>query len=171
MLGFATVDNQTESSVVAIWLTSQTSPTAATHTNAVRVELREDPDAFEKVHALTRDRILLLTDGSAIDGLPLEGYALKIDDLEHLAAATESLRLEVGVSVRPAREMNRPAEDTPTLRALESANYLAGLWSDWLEADNARRKRWAKHEPREPEAFPAEFIKGLDPQPVRAFNA
>lgn len=171
VLGFATVDNQPHEGVVAVWLTSQTSPNAATHGNAVRVDLHEDPDALKKVHALTRDRLLLLTDGSTTDGLPLKGYALRIEDLGRLATATESLRLEVGIGARPAREVSEPSEDTPTLRTFEAANYLAGLWSDWLDADNVLRRRSAKRKVREPQVLPADFIEGLAPQPVEAFSA
>ncbi|KAA1396176.1 exonuclease [Aeromicrobium ginsengisoli] len=71
------------------------------------------------------------------------------------------------MDVAPVAARSELAEDVPTQRALETANYLARVWSDWLRTDNERRKRSAKHY-RASEDLPPEFLAHFTPEPLAA---
>ena len=160
MLGFAVVDHKAGSGIAALWLTSRLAANRADHTNAVKIDLETDEDALRKVHALTRDRLVVLTDGSAAEGLPITSNTLSVDDVgllvsetvDHQSRIIEAIdayakRTKSSNLVRPA--FNKPisagsfipSEDAATHRAFQTANYVARAWTEWLTTDDERRKR------------------------------
>jgi hypothetical protein len=172
VLGFATVDHQIGSGTAAVWLTNRSSATTATHGNAVRVDLREDSDGLKKIHALTRDRFVLLTDRSTTEGLPLSTEPLTTDGLNGFVAETVGLQSLIGMPPQtPVPALREPDEDIATKRALETANYLARVWSEWLRTDNERRKRAGKHGEPVSEDLPPDFLAHFAPEPVEVFSA
>lgn len=44
----------------------------------------------------------------------------------------------------PPREAPEPVENTATQRALSTANWLAKVWAQWLDAEDERCRRTAK---------------------------
>ncbi len=159
MQGFAVLDRQADTATAAVWLTSRTA-SGVDHTNAVVIDLESDPDALRKVHALTRDRVLLLTDGSSTDGLPVSTEPLSLTTLQELADAATALHEQIVAAIReygrttgnknlvtpqldptPTAADFAPTEDTPAHRALATANYVARLWRYWLSVDEQRRRR------------------------------
>lgn len=128
--------------------------------NAVSIDLAKDPDASAKVRSLTRSHVVLVTDGTTLDGLPVDGELLTVEDLTDLIAETEEQQTLILEAVdayasrtrnrslvppeflpSPKREAFQPAEDTPTQRAFQTANYLAQAWTAWLTTDEQRRRR------------------------------
>ena len=85
MRGIATIDRQPGSDSIAVWVT-QRSAVEVFNTNACEIDAAKDPSAAEKVRSLTRCCAVLLTDGSVIDGLPVEGGPLTTADIDNLAA-------------------------------------------------------------------------------------
>jgi hypothetical protein len=160
MQGFAVIDNRPESDSVAVWVTSHTAPQQASNSNAVTIDRHGDPDALRKVRSLTRSHAVLLTDGSTLDTLPVEGEPLTVADVEALVVETaeqQTLILEA-VAAYARRTRNRslvppvfpmppdprdfnPAWDDATQRAFQTANYLAHAWTAWLATDEQRRRR------------------------------
>lgn len=160
MLGFAVVDHRAESGIAAVWLTSRLAANTADHTNAVTIELETDEDALKKVHALTRDRLVVMTQGSTSKGLPITSNTLTLEDVGSLASETLDHQARIIEAIdayakktknsnlaRPAfnkpisLDLFVPSEDTATQRAFQTANYVARAWTDWLATDDERRKR------------------------------
>lgn len=187
MLGFAIVDHRAECGTAAVWLISLLASNRADHTNAVTINLDSDDDALKKLHALTRDRLVLLTAGSTSDGLPVTSSTLSIEDVASLAEHTEAHqdRIVEAIDAYAKRTKNQnlvrptfdravspdefvPSEDTPTQRAFQAANYAARVWTNWLTTDEERRKR--SENPRtkkSPWIMPAEMSsKVIEPLPA-----
>jgi hypothetical protein len=161
MLGFAVVDFRLKSDVVAVWLTSRITATRADHTNAVTVELEEDENALQKVHALTRDRLVVMTDGSTSAGLPIGADTLTVADISSLSSEIEAHRQRIveAIDSYAKKTKNRslvrptftdivlpdsvvaPGEESPTQRAFQLANFVSRTWTDWLVTDDERRRR------------------------------
>lgn len=160
MRGFATIDNQPGSELVAVWITALVERQRAGHTNAVCVDKVSDPDAPRKLRSLTRGYAVLLTEGSTLDALPIEGKPLSVADIEALVSETEDHqdRITAAVAEHAAKTRNKslvppvfspspmPAdfgvdEETATSRALKTANYAARAWTGWLATDEQRRRR------------------------------
>src|SRR5262245_13360693 len=88
MRGFAVIDNQPGSESLAVWITSHVAPQRAGNSNAVTIDRHNDPDALAKVRSLTRSHAVLLTDGSTVNSLPVEGDPLTVADIEALITET-----------------------------------------------------------------------------------
>lgn len=158
MRGFAVVENEADG-IVVVWQTSQVEPQRAAHTNAVRIDRREDPEADRKVRSLTQGRIVLLTHGSDRAGLPVEAPPLEADDIALMVRETEDRRAQILEAVRDYGRRSRAnviqpifaaspkPEDfirdpkTPVEHTLQTANYLAAAWSAWLVTEEERRRR------------------------------
>lgn len=155
----ATVDRQRDAEEVAVWVTSNTPGDRAMNVNAVVMNV-DDPDTTQKFVSLTQDRILLLTDGSSLEGLPFEGDPIGAGDLERLldevsdhqaailAAIADYRRRTKSKSLvdpkftsRPSRDLFVPSDDTPSGRALALANFAKAIWTAWLQTDLERIKR------------------------------
>lgn len=184
MQGFAVIDNQPGSDVIAVWLTSRITSARAEHTNAVTLNVKNDPDAYGKVHSLTRLRAVVLTEGSTAKYLPVSGDVLKVADLDALLTETSEQQALIAEAVDtrkgnlvqpefpPAPEYSnfKPAEDTASQRAFQTANFLAHAWTAWLATDEQRRRRSA----RMPESmrstevaeFPPSFGQRIHAQPL-----
>lgn len=194
MLGFAIVDRQPTATATAVWLTTHVGGTTVQHTNAVVLD-HDDVRFGEKLHALTADRIVVLTAGSGAD--ELFEYPVTADFLEGLIVETaaQQLLIEKAIIDYMSRTKNKnlvipdfPSPPTlhagtqtePELRALEVANYVAAVWSCWLVAEEQRVRRTS--EPRtgkspwimpeelsapEIEPFPKAFSAGVNPEPLR----
>lgn len=154
MLGFAVVDAHPGAAQWAVWLTSRTGTAMVDHTNAVVLD-RAAPDFESTFNNLLTERYVLLTDGSSIgdkrpaanfDGLSLleeRTTALHAEILSAIAAykhKTRNANLAVPDAV-PARTFTPATTDTPSERALASANYLRRVWRDWLEMERERVRR------------------------------
>lgn len=170
MPSIAIVDNK-DAPTIAVWITTRVAPLVVSNANAVVVDTAIDPQAHEKVRLLTRDRTVLLTRGSRLDGLPVEGDPLTVADIAALVSETTEeqqriLSAVAGFAMRPNPKTGNvpknprkivlpefaappneldflPIDDTPVGRALATANYLARAWSLWLQTDEERRKRVA----------------------------
>lgn len=176
MQGFAVIDNQPDTSVVAIWHTTRVAATAVEHTNAVAVDLDLDPEARLKVHSLTRERVVLITDGSALTGLPVSQPVLTTMDIDGLVEETARHQERILSAVEDyvertrKRAIVRPTFSTapvvppsseplqaPTERALAVANYLARGWRRWLIAEEERLKRTTDSNGKSPWMMPHEL--------------
>lgn len=159
MLGIATIDRQAGSDTIAVWITGREGLTAHHH-NAVVIEAASDPDAMRKVRSLTRRHVVLVTDGTVLDGLPLEGKPLTVPDVGDLAAVSEKMRARildafadyvarnrssspVGPSFPQVPSLGRfqPERDDAAARAFAVANFLKAVWTAWLGTDEERRRR------------------------------
>jgi hypothetical protein len=151
MQGFAVIDSRFGEENVAVWIVSKVPPAGAGNTNAV-VVARTDPRAQEALRSLTRSRAVLVTDGSSLAGLPVDSCALTITDVHDLIEETSKVREQILDMVRylrrkpprfvpiPSPDRFQPAEETPTQRALQTANLLGRAWTAWLDTDQQRRK-------------------------------
>lgn len=159
MRGIAVVDRQIDSEQIAVWNTSRDGA-RATHVNAVVIDANNDLDAKTKVLALVSRCVVLKTEGTTLDGLPIEGDALTAADvtalldeveaqqsriLEAIADYGRATRSRILVAptfpARPALGDFAPAEDLPSFRALATADYFARSWTTWLVTDEERRRR------------------------------
>lgn len=168
MRSVAIIDNR-DATTMAIWITSRVAPTVVAHVNAVVVDLVSDLRGIEKARLLTRERAVLVTDGSTLEGLPIVGAPMMLADISTLVAETEALQRKIldavaafasrpdpktgRVPAKPRKivapefaasaraEDFRARETTPPMRALAAANYLARAWTLWLETDDERRRR------------------------------
>lgn len=159
MRGIAIVDRQPDAEQIAVWNTSRDGA-RATNVNAVVIDPNNDPGAMTKLLSLVHRCVVLKTEGTTLDGLPIEGESLGVADVASLLdevdvqqsrilaaiadyrRATRSKTLvEPTFPARPAPEDFAPAEDTPSLRALATANYFGRSWTTWLETDEERRRR------------------------------
>lgn len=171
MESFAVIDNMADSSTIATWVVARLEPLVVRNTNAVVVDIHTERDALAKVRMLTRSRVVVLTDGSTPEGLPLDSAPLSIEDISELIAETARLQELIGDAVeayawRPSLKTGalptsrrtmvpprfptgpttvelRPHEDSPVGRALATANLLSAAWSTWLETEDERRRRCA----------------------------
>lgn len=162
MLGIATIDRQIGSGMAAVWVTKRLDPLRPDHTNAVVINLAEDPQGLDKVLWLTRTCAVLRTEGSDLDGLDLTGETLKTSDIDDMVSATRdhqqdildaftafkrrpgqaNLRLPVFLPCPSASDFV-PSVNTPAQRALMAANYVRAAWRGWLKAEEERRSRTA----------------------------
>lgn len=159
MRGVTTIDRQPGGDTIAIWVTGRTDMQAG-HTNAVTIDVSADPKAMEKVRSLSRCSAVLLTDGSTVEGLPIEGAPLTSADLDlllqeiaqHRAAITEAVReykrtsrskalTEPEFRALPTPADFTPQEDAAKWRAFALANLLQKTWTEWLRSDDERRRR------------------------------
>lgn len=159
MRGIAVVDRQAGASQIAVWITTR-GGAQASNTNAVVIDIEGDPDAVKKVRSLSRCCAVLATDGTTLDGLPIEGEPLSVADVNVLLdeveaqqarilkAITEYKRrtrskalIEPTFPARPAHEAFKPTEDTASQRAFTTANFVGKAWSTWLKTDEERRRR------------------------------
>lgn len=155
MLGFAAIDRQ-PGGPVAVWLVSRTEPAEASNTNAVVVE-PDDPAALRKVHGLTRDRVVVLTPDSTVEGLPLTG-AHDTTFLDRFTEATSAHQEAIIAAIRDhaaTRKGQKLVEPTfpaapesplewpqpPQLRALQLARWVGRIWTNWLVSDGERLRR------------------------------
>ena len=164
----AIIDNR-DCTTVAVWISSRVTPLEVLNVNAVVVDIASDPDALEKVRLLTRGRAVMLTEGSTLDGLPVEGEPLTVDNVAGLVSETEAHQQRIlaavhAYAVRPDPKTGRapknprkivpptfpssPSADdyqhdqaTPVSRTLATANYVGRAWSAWLLTDDERCKR------------------------------
>lgn len=160
MRGFAVVDIQPGANAAAIWVVAQASPQRAANVNAVTIDLHGDPEASRKLLSLTRNQVVVLTDGSDASALRLANKPLAVDDIEDLVRETEGYQQRIIEAVEAYARASRsktlvppvfesspnrsdfiPSEDTATQRAFQSANFLNRVWSAWLNTDEQRRRR------------------------------
>lgn len=155
MLGFVALDHRPGDDTVALWLISRTDPAEASSTNAVVVDLAA-PDALSKIHALTRDRVVVLTPDSDAAGLPVDPHDVGIVDefiaatRAHQAAIVDAIRAHQATRKgQKLAEPTFPAEaeapqewpTAPELRALQLARWLGRTWTNWLVSDGERLRR------------------------------
>ncbi|RBY97548.1 hypothetical protein DQ237_00945 [Blastococcus sp. TF02-8] len=162
MRGIATIDRQPDTDAIAVWITNRLA-TEVSNTNAVVIDAANDPDAMDKVRSLTHSCVVLVTDGSVLDGLPVKGEPLTRADIELLVASTHEhqqaildaiaafkrrggskAHKEPTFPVAPDPADFVPAEDTPSQRALTTANHFGHAWRMWLRTDEERRRRTAR---------------------------
>jgi len=160
MLGFAIIDHRSCANVVAVWLTSRITATAVYHTNAVTIDLNADPNVLKKVHALTRDRLVVMTDGSTTDRLPINTDTMTVKDINSVVTETTDRQTRIVKAINNYAEetgnhsLVRPIfsdpvsfealadpESSATKRALHTANYVARVWNRWLKTDAERQSR------------------------------
>lgn len=159
MLGIVTVDRQLDGYPSAIWVTNQSAPTEASHSNAVVLDVDEDPSALAKIRSLTRGNIVVKTAGSDIRDLSIEGGGRVLADIQEMVQETRLFQREIRQLVADYRKRTRtslvdpdfptppdPREfhatsDVPHMRALALANYVVAAWTCWLKIDEERRRR------------------------------
>ena len=190
MRGLVIVDRQPDVSGVAVWCTSRSPRLSMSvdNVNAIAADLAADDRATERVRSVTRDRAVLLTAGSVVDGLPIEGEPLHTGDvaslideiverqeaiLEALAehnARTKKKLVPPQFAQPPDSSDYVPAEDSPVGRAFALAVFTRAVWSEWLRTDTERQKRlqWMPEHLREPSVpdFPVGFRARLYIQPL-----
>ena len=155
MLGFAIVDRQPKASATAVWLTGREG-SRVSHTNAVVIAY-DDERYDDKVWALTADRAVVLTNGTeppmrfehALDIELFDGFVDETEARQQLIAeiVTEyaeqaknsNLVVPEFTSARPTLRIDD--RDEPQYRALSVANYIAAVWSVWLDTDEQRLRR------------------------------
>jgi len=161
--GIATIDRQPGSETIVVWVTKRLEPLRADNTNAVAIDAASDPKAMDKVHSLTRCCAVLVTEGSVLEGLPVEGEPLTVADIDALVAETEAHQQAILDAVSAYKRRTRsanlkdptfpkspavadftPSDDSPSQRALGTANYVGRAWSAWLKTDEERRRRTAR---------------------------
>jgi hypothetical protein len=159
MRGIAVIDRQAGAAQIAVWITSRDGALASS-ANAVVIDAKGDPDAVEKVRSLTRCCAVLATDGTTLDGLPIDGEPLSVADVAVLLDEVEAQQariLEAIIDYKrrtrskalieptfpacPAHEDVTPSEDTASQRAFTTANLVGRAWSTWLKTDEERRRR------------------------------
>lgn len=159
MRGIAVIDRPAGAAQIAVWITSRNG-SQAINANAVVIDADGDPDAVKKVRSLTRCCAVLATDGTKVDGLPIEGEPLSVADVAVLLDEVEAQQARILKAItdykrrtrskalieptfpsRPAREDFMPSEDTPSQRAFSTANFVGRAWSTWLKTDEERRRR------------------------------
>lgn len=158
--GIAVLDRQPGSDAAAVWITSRGLGLDVANVNAVVLDLASDPDATEKVRALTRCCVVLATNGTTLDGWPIEGEPFVEADLDSLLAeiAEHQQRITDAVKAYKSRTHSKtlaeplfppvpnaedfaPDEDTASRRAFMLANYVGRVWGSWLKTDEERRRR------------------------------
>lgn len=159
MRGITTIDRQPGSDTTAIWVTSRRNLTAD-HMNAVVIDSSRDPDSTEKVRSLTRCSVVLATEGTVLDDMPIDGDPLMTSDLSALLKETEDTQqaildaisthkrktrssslLSPTFPASPVLDGFRPETDDASARAFATANYVRAVWTIWLSTDEERRRR------------------------------
>lgn len=159
MRGVAVVDYQPNAGQLAVWIAARDG-NQATNVNAVVIDMQDDPEATTKVHSLVHRCVVVGTEGTTLDGLPIEGNALGVADVSALLDEVEAQQsrildaiadhkrrtrstslVEPTFPTRPAADDFVPVEDTASQRALSMANYFGRSWSAWLKTDEERRRR------------------------------
>lgn len=159
MRGIATIDRQPGNDSIAVWVTNR-SGADVSNTNAVVIDVPNDDRAMEKVRSLTRCCVVLATEGSDLDGLPIEGEPLTTADIALLLEATRERQQAILNAIAafkkrggskahkeptfpgaPDRSVFTPVEDTASQRAFTTANYFGKVWRAWLVTDEERRRR------------------------------
>ena len=154
--------------------------------------------ALQKVHSLTRDRIVITTPGSDLTGLPIgDGHPTAL--LGEFIDATRAHQRAIVEAVRSYAASRRgqklvepafPAEPqlpeawpaTCQDRALELAGVVSRAWTNWLVSDGERLRRTTQPrtgrtpwimpgELNQPEllALPPVLAEKLRPEPVGPF--
>lgn len=160
MRGIAVLDRQPGTDAAAVWITSRRLGVDPANVNAVVLDLASDPDAIEKVRSLTRCCAVLATNGTTLEGLPIEGEPLTEADLDSLLAEIAEHQQRITDAVKAYKTQTRsrtlaeplfppapnagnfvPDEDTASRRAFMLANYVGRVWGSWLKTDEERRKR------------------------------
>ncbi len=117
MLGIVTVDRQLDGYPSAIWVTNQSAPTEASHSNAVVLDVDEDPSALAKIRSLTRGNIVVKTAGSDIRDLSIEGGGRVLADIQEMVQETRLFQREIRQLVADYRKRTRTSlvdPDFPT---------------------------------------------------------
>lgn len=168
MEGFAVVDAKAGGEAIAVWLVSRTDSLEVSNTNAVVLEGPLHGAEVVKFRQLVSGRVVLLTEESQGDELPLLLPGHPAEALQELEAQTWKRRTQVVAAVReyasrpnpvtgkkPAKPRKLVAPnfvdspvvteaydaELPELRALALANRVRGAWQAWLAADEERRRR------------------------------
>lgn len=160
MRGIAVIDRQPGASTIAVWVVSRGLGVEVSNVNAVVIDTEADPDATSKVHSLTRCCAVLVTDGSTLDGLPIDGEPLRVADLnamlsetaEHQARITDAVRAykrdtgsanltEPNFAPQSSQDQFTPSDDSPAQRSFALANFAGRVWASWLKTDEERRRR------------------------------
>lgn len=194
MRGIAIIDCRPAGRSIAVWCTSRSPrlPTLAANVNAHSIEVGVGDDSRQIVRSLTRCRAVLATDGSDLDGLPIEGRVLRPDDLVHFASEIEERRCAILAAIEDADARNgtklvrpvfaklptpdrfEPTDDAPVPRAFALAEHLRALWIAWLLTDTERQRRVGRtpsvmppelSDPEVPD-FPDGFAARLTEQPL-----
>lgn len=159
MRGIAIVDRQPDAEQIAVWNTSRDS-SRAINVNAVVIDASNDPHAMTKMLSLVHRCVVLKTQGTSLDGLPIGGEALDVADVAALLDEVEAHQSRILAAIadykratrsrtlvqptflaRPAPDDFVPTGDAPSLRALATANYFGRSWTTWLATDEERRRR------------------------------
>jgi hypothetical protein len=159
MRGIAVIDSQAGAAQIAVWITSRREAQARS-TNAVVIDAEGDPEAAEKIRSLTRCCAVLVTDGTTLDGLPIEGEPLSVADVAALLDEVEAHQtrileaitnykrrtrsralIEPTFPARPASEDFTTSEDSASQRAFTTAKLVGRAWGAWLKTDEERRRR------------------------------
>lgn len=162
MRGIATIDRQPNSETIAVWITGRTD-LMAHHTNAVEIDAANDPNAIEKVRSLTRCCVVFATEGSVLDGMPIEGAPLSIADVAALLSEAQEAQTRILGAIAdykkrarssalvaptfpkpPTLDRFRPETPDASTNALAAANYVSAVWNVWLRTDEERRRRTAQ---------------------------
>jgi len=157
--GIATIERHTVHGTFAIWVTNRSgSSLEAANTNAVVIE-GDDPLAWEKARSLTRCCAVLITPSTTLDGLPVAGTPLVLDDIFDLLQEIEKHQrriLDIVADYNRSRRTSLVPPDLPALpshidlappapkvggMALSVANFVGRGWSAWLKTDEQRRRR------------------------------
>jgi hypothetical protein len=191
VLGFATLDRQPKASGTAVWLTCREG-SRVSHTNAV-VIAHDDEQYDYKVWALTADRAVVLTNGTeppktfehALDIASFDGFIgetearqqLIVEIVTDYAKRVKNSNLVIPEFGSARATLRIDARDEPQYRALAVANYVAAVWSVWLDTDEQRVRRtvhprtgkspWIMPEPLgspDLEEFAPEFGKLVQPE-------
>lgn len=159
MRGIAVIDRQSGAAQIAVWITSRDG-THAKNVNAVVLDAGADPNAAHKFRSLTRGYAVLATEGTTVDGLPIDGEPLSVADVDELLDEVEVQQARILDAItdykrrthsealveptfppRPAYGSFTPRDDTASQRALATANYVGRAWATWLKTDEERRRR------------------------------
>src|SRR4051794_3416541 len=100
MPGFAVIDNQLGDAFVALWLVGHTAPQQAGNVNTVTIDRYGDPKASEKLRSLTRSQAVVLSAGSTLESLPVDGEVLTFGDIEDLIRKTEDYQHRITEAVQ-----------------------------------------------------------------------
>ncbi|QIK74710.1 hypothetical protein [Nocardioides piscis] len=104
-----------------------------------------------------------MTEGSRLDGLPVDGTPLTVSDIEDLVVATQAQQDAILLAIKDFKRSSRSAsvkqptflaspkaadfvtdEEAASRRAFATANFLARAWTAWLKTDEERRRRTAR---------------------------
>lgn len=159
MQGIVTVDRQVGAPTWALWVTTRVEVARAAASNAVELAAT-DPESIDKVRALTRSMLVVGTEGSDLQGLPLDNAPMVVADVGQLVSETRRLQDALLVAIESYRRRVRskaikdpelvplpsvddfpPVADTAVYRALATANFVASAWSAWLSTEVERTKR------------------------------